>query len=98
MAEEHRTFVIEDDLHGNWISRFASFAGALAELRRIADIPWGQEPNIAPCSGGETCERDYEIVEYDTSQTPWNELRRVSIVTVSAKEVTWSSESEQASG
>jgi hypothetical protein len=96
MAEEHRTFVIEDNLHGNWIGRFASFADALAELRSIALIPWGQEPNIAPCAGGETCERDYEIAEYDSSQTPWNELRRDSIVTVSAKGVTWSSEFEQA--
>ena len=68
-------FMIEDELHAEPGGKFATFADALAELRRRADIAWDVEPNRAPCVGWQTCGRAYEIVEYDDSQVPWRRVQ-----------------------
>ena len=49
---------------------FGSFENALAELRRRADIPWNENPNLAPCKSWQVCGRKYVIAEYDNSITP----------------------------
>jgi hypothetical protein len=83
------TFVIEDEIHADWQGKFNSWEQALAELRRRASIPWDQSPNAAPCTSWRTCERKYSIIEFDDSQRPWKELRRVPALNVSVKGVEW---------
>jgi hypothetical protein len=82
-------FVIEDEFHAEHDGRYASFDDAIAELRRRATIPWDQPPNAAPCMSWETCRREYVVIEFDESQSPWKELRRVPVLEMSADGVKW---------
>ena len=82
-------FVIEDELHHEQVGELQTWEGAVAELRRLAEIPWDQEPNRAPCTGWKACGRHYEIVEYDITQTPRSEICRIHALEISANAVTW---------
>ena len=82
-------FVIEDERHADNIGQFHSRDDAMAELRRLATLPWDREPNIAPCMDWETCGRSYEIIEFDASRKPWRELNRALVLEVSAEGVRW---------
>ena len=84
-------FVIEDEVHTEWLApRFDTRDEALAELRRIASVPWMTPPNRPPCSFAASCRRSYELVEYDTSVGPtWRELTREPVLEVSAEGVRW---------
>jgi hypothetical protein len=77
-------FVIEDERHAETHGEFASFDEAIAELKRIATIPWDEAPNRTPCSSWRTCGREYVVVEYDDSCKPWEELQRTPVLNVSA--------------
>jgi hypothetical protein len=82
----HR-FRIVDEIHDEPAEgEFATFATALAEVRRLVSIPWGEEPNVAPCQSWRTCGRHYEIVEFDEG---WVERNRTSIVEITHNEVKW---------
>jgi hypothetical protein len=83
-------FIIEDEIHAEQLGEYASFDQALAELRRRANIPWDQPPNVAPCLSWKTCGRDYIIIDYDDSRLPWEERRRVPVLSVSSSGVKWS--------
>ncbi len=85
-------FLIEDEMHDADQGRFATRAGALSELKRLSLIPWDEEPNRAPCTNWKKCGRDYVIIEYDDSATPWKELSREAVLRVSADEVKWINE------
>ncbi len=87
-----KCFVIEDESHTEQIGEYASLDDAWAELGRLAAIPWDQRPNVAPCTNWQTCGRTHEIIEYETSSTPWQELRRVAGLDVSVNGVAWGSE------
>jgi hypothetical protein len=80
-------FIIEDDFHAEWLERFRSRAEAVAYLRELAEIPWDQEPNCAPCRGWRACHRDWVLIEYDES---WEEIGRTAAFSVSADGVVWS--------
>lgn len=82
-------FVIEDELHAEPQGEFASLDQAMAELKQWATIPWDQHPNLAPCISWRTCGRSYMVIEYDDSQLPWKELRRISVLEVSAVGIEW---------
>jgi hypothetical protein len=86
-----RLFRIEDELHAEPMAGdFASFEEALSEVRRLASVPWGEHPNVAPCQSSATCGRHYEIVEYDTSTQPyWTEQQRTSIVEIMKDGAKW---------
>ena len=88
-------FVIEDALHAESHGEFADKDAALAELRRRAAIPWDQPPNAAPCTSWRTCGRQFELVQYDSTQSPWKELNRVGVLEISAAGVKWASSSEK---
>ncbi len=85
-------FVIEDQSHAELLGEFATLDEAWAELQRLSVVPWDQRPNIAPCQSWQTCGRDYEIIEYETSSLPWHLVRRFPGLQVSAKEVLWGPE------
>jgi hypothetical protein len=82
-------FIISDELHAEWIGEFPHREQAMAELHRLAGVPWDQAPNRAPCTGSKTCGRSYELVEYDDSQKPWRELSRIPMLDISAAGVRW---------
>jgi hypothetical protein len=62
---------------------------AIVELERRAALPRDEPPNAAPCSNWKNCGRNYEVVEYDTSEKPWKELRRLTMLEISADGVKW---------
>lgn len=83
-------FKIEDTIHGDYLDgKFQTFDMALEELIRISRIPYGQEPNVAPCSNAEGCERDYHILQYDDSSVPWKLLSDVDLLVMSPKGAKW---------
>ena len=87
-------FVIEDEIHCDWHGQFSNYDDALAELRRRAVLPWNEPPNVAPCTSWQTCERDYVIIEFDDSVSPWKEVQRSPVLNVSAKGAKWSDEND----
>ncbi len=87
------TFVIEDEIHAEQSGEYSSFDEALNELRRRAEIPWDQPPNQCPCTNWRTCKREYWVIEYASSQEPWEVLSKTSVVQVSADGIAWNHES-----
>lgn len=83
-------YIIYDEFHAEFISeKFDSFASALLELQKISNTPFSQEPNRPPCAGWLKCKREYHIVEYDDSQTPWELLSDTDAVHISASTIDW---------
>ena len=83
-------FKIEDERHCEpQKGEYQSVAEAVAELQRRASLPWDEEPNVAPCQQWRTCGRTYEIIEYDTSSTPWRLLSVLPALEVTASGVRW---------
>ena len=83
-------FLIEDQAHAEvQEGEYPTLMAAVLELERRATIPWDQPPNLPPCTGWRTCSRDYEVIEYDSSATPWRELRRMPFLHVSAEGTRW---------
>jgi len=85
-----KMFIIEDEAHAELQEgEFQTFDDAYTELQKRAIIPWNEKPNRCPCTNWKDCERNYQIIEYDTTKTPWEELQRRDILTISAKGVKW---------
>ncbi|WP_430420010.1 hypothetical protein [Phenylobacterium sp.] len=82
-------FVIEDDIHADQMSKFEARADALVELRRLAAIPWDQDPNTAPCTNWRNCGREYRLIEYDTTTMPWREVASTPALNISAAGMRW---------
>ena len=86
-------FVIEDEMHAERQGEFATLAEAQAEIKVLAQIAWDSAPNRAPCTNWKKCGREYEIIEFDASSVPWIEIRRISVLRVSALGTVWHRES-----
>jgi len=84
--------ILEDNFHAEWNGEFLDMEAAVAELKRRANLPWNQSPNRPPCEDWETCHREYHIVAYDTSKTPWQELSRTRALNVDSSGIRWSEE------
>jgi hypothetical protein len=83
-------FKIEDELHAEFKDgEFGTLDAALTELRRRAQLPWDEPPNVAPCTSWRTCGRCYEVVEYDPSHAPWKELRRTPALEIDSAGARW---------
>lgn len=83
-------FVIEDEAHAEQQGgRFQTREQAMAELQRLAAIPWNEEPNRAPCMNWLNCGRRYELVEYDDTKSPWKELSRTPALVISVDGAQW---------
>jgi hypothetical protein len=81
---------IYDEIHCEETDLFETFERAISELRQRAGTPWDEAPNRAPCTSWKTCGRKYVVVEYDiSSQTPWERVRYVTVMNISAKGVEW---------
>lgn len=86
-----RRFVIEDSIHLDQHGTFPSLDAALEKLRHFARAPWDERPNRAPCLHWEGCGRDYEILDYDDSDSPSKLNARIPAVAISRDAVTWHS-------
>ena len=82
-------FIIEDQSHAEWHGEYTSVEQAFAELRNLSLVPWDQVPNRCPCTNWKNCNRDYEVIEYETSSTPWKEVRRFGTLNISSKGIIW---------
>ena len=83
-------FNIEDETHCQIVAGdLTTLAEAVTELTRLAAIPWNQQPNKPPCMGWHRCGRRYVIVECDEAGVPWQQLRRIRGVDISANGVIW---------
>jgi hypothetical protein len=80
---------IEDAIHCEHDGEYERIEDAFSELRRRAAVPWDSSPNQAPCTSWKTCGREYCLIEYDVSHKPWKLLRRVEVLKISAKGVSW---------
>ena len=89
MRMPERAFYLEDELHCDQWGPYESWAAAMAELRRFAAIAWDSPPNLAPCQSWRKCGRRYLILEYDTTQDPWQQVQRVHFMDVRADGVHW---------
>jgi len=85
-------FVVDDDMHADRLGEFATIADAWAELRRVASLPFDQEPNQPPCGNWQNCRRSWYIIEYDNTQKPWRQLRTISALEFSAEGPKWQTE------
>jgi hypothetical protein len=82
-------FYLFDELHDEPFGEFASFSDAVAEVRRLASLPWDQEPNLAPCTAWRTCGREYEIREGIAFDLPGPLQRGTRVASISATGVVW---------
>jgi hypothetical protein len=83
-------FIIEDDFHTEFIGeKFNTFDSAILELQRISTIPFSSPPNTPPCVDWQNCQRDYQIVEYDDTQTPWKLIAKTQVLHISASKIMW---------
>jgi hypothetical protein len=43
----------------------------------------------APCTNWQQCGRRYDVVEFDTAQSPWRQIKRIHVLDISAEGATW---------
>ena len=82
-------FVIEDEAHSEWCGEFSTFEEALNELKTRSKLPWDTKPNQCPCTNWQNCGRNYEIIEFNKSVDPWEEINRTPMLEISAKGAKW---------
>jgi hypothetical protein len=83
-------FRIEDAFHAEPVrEEFDSLEEAVGELRRREALPFEEPPVKPPCKNWQTCQRIYEVIEYDASSEPWEELRRIPYLEISAEGSEW---------
>jgi hypothetical protein len=83
-------FVIEDAAHAEWCGEYRTSGEALEELTRRSESAWDQDPNRAPCQSWATCGREYVVIEFDDQVSPWRQIKRTRVLTISASGVSWS--------
>ena len=82
-------YIIEDQIHAEWLGKYESLPLAIQELKRLSSISFGTSPNKCPCSNSADCSREYEIIEYKTESDPWQELRRFGTLEISKNGMSW---------
>jgi hypothetical protein len=83
-------FTIEDERHDErQEGEFATFASAVAALRRLAQLPWDRPPNLAPCTSWKTCGRKYVVVEYESLTQALKEINRTDTLEVGRDGPRW---------
>lgn len=89
-----RLFKIDDEFHADLLDgNHPSFEAALAEVRRLAVLPWDSEPNQTPCENWRNCGRFWEIVEFEAPDMAdmgtWHEIQRTPAMEISQAGVIW---------
>lgn len=82
--------MIDDELHAELQKgKFETFEEAVVELKRLAEIPWNEAPNRAPCTIWKQCGRKYTIREYKNFDQPIKLLQEIPALEISASGVKW---------
>ena len=91
-------YIIEDEYHAEQSNPYPTYGAAVAELRRLAGIPWDKEPNQCPCTSWKTCSRLYRIIKFDDSNPEsTKEISRVDFLEVSKTGSKWLRDPESVS-
>jgi len=77
--EIKKEYIIEDQIHCEWIWKYNSISDATSELQRLLKLPWNKDKNLAPCMSYKTCGREYELIEYNIKWDIWDEVSRYPI-------------------
>ena len=87
---QNKIYIIEDDFHAEHVEKFPSFELALTRLQEFSKITWGEFPNIAPCTNGLNCRRDYIIKEV-TNPGTFGKIKVVTtpIFSITAEGLEW---------
>jgi len=80
-------FIIDDD-HQDMLGEYTSLDFGLAELYRLAGIPYDEDPNRAPCTSWAGCGRAWTL--YDDRVGRGVDLRVVATLTTSQSGHEWS--------
>ncbi len=82
-------FIIEDEMHDEWLGEFSTLKEVIEKLQGLATIPWDEDPNRVPCTSWKTCGRDYHIIEFDDSSLPWTEINNKHVMRVDSRGANW---------
>ena len=83
-------FYIEDEWHCELEPKaYASLKDAVDELKNKALLDWDKPPIVAPCSSWRTYGRQYAIIEYDDTVTPYVQKQRLYALEIDAKGQRW---------
>jgi hypothetical protein len=84
-------FQVEDEFHAELLEGvFSTHESALAEVRRVCEVPFGVAPNCPPCTNWRECHRDYVIKKYRvTPKGEWELLEELPVATTASSGVTW---------
>lgn len=79
-------FFIMDDLHGESMGEFDTFADAKTAIIAFTTNSWDEPPNRAPCQNWENCGREYHIREFgDTKDL----IRDVLVCKIRRSGIVW---------
>ena len=90
-----REFYIEDQYHCERLGQFETEAAAREELRRLAEVPWDEPPNRAPCMSWRTCGRRFLIYEFGYSHNTRQLLNCRHVLDISAEGIVWVEDDEK---
>ncbi len=83
-------FQIYDLKHSDVVGSYNSLDESIAMLRKLAVLPWDEEPNRCPCKQWKRCSKQYEIRVFDISNEQWQLLKKtVPLLSVSFNETKW---------
>ena len=82
-------YIIEDQMHAEWLGKYDSLSLAIKELRHLSSLPFGTAPNRCPCSNSTNCCREYQVIEYNAESEPWLELRRFGTLEINRGGASW---------
>lgn len=89
-----KMIAIEDTNHCESMGEHTTLDQAIRELMYLSSVPWDHLPNRCPCRSWRNCERMYELIEIDDTQTPYKVLRRLLVLRVSRHGAKWISDIE----
>lgn len=102
---DNSTYLIEDDLHADSLGEtYSTLEDALAEVHRIINLPFEQEPHTPPCTSWRQCQREIVIREVRTlpARPKWGRPRTsfvlIPILTTSVNGVVWAEEKYERMG
>jgi len=87
-------YIIEDQIHAEIIGEFESLESAQQEIQRIVKVPFGIGSNRCPCTNWNNCKRSYELIKYNKTRNPWNEISRKEIFSISRNGIEYKNKNE----
>ena len=71
---ENSTYLIEDDFHADSLGEtYSTLEDALAEVHRIINLPFEQEPHSPPCTSWRQCQREI-VIKRSSNTARWPQV------------------------